>query len=192
MGEYMNRVLNGVAVALAGALFAAPSASAQGVSFSLGGGLSIPTGDYNSIAKLGWHAAASVLLAQESHPFGLQIDANYAQFGLEAESPTGSFDVNQRFIYGTGDVLYRFQKSPSGRLPYVIGGIGVYNSKGTGKDAALFGNTSATDFGVNLGTGFNYRVAGATLFLEARFHNIFSDPSNTQFVPLTAGLRFGG
>jgi hypothetical protein len=189
----MNSVLNGVAVALAGALFAAPSVSAQSASFSLGGGLSIPTGDYNTIAKLGWHAATSILLAHESRPYALQIDANYAQFGLEAESPTGSFDVNQRFIYGTGNLVYRFQKSPTGRLrPYVIGGIGVYNSKGTGRDAALFGNTSATDVGVNLGTGFDYRVAGAALFLEARFHNIFSDPSDTQYVPVTAGLRFGG
>jgi hypothetical protein len=189
----MNSVLNGVAVALAGALFAAPSVSAQSASFSLGGGLSIPTGDYNTIAKLGWHAATSILLVHEGRPFALQIDANYAQFGLEAESPTGSFDVNQRFIYGTGNLVYRFQKSPTGRLrPYVIGGIGVYNSKGTGRDAALFGNTSATDVGVNLGTGFDYRVAGAALFLEARFHNIFSDPSDTQYVPVTAGLRFGG
>jgi hypothetical protein len=189
----MKGLLNGVAVALAGALFAAPSVSAQSTSFSLGGGLSIPTGDYNTIARLGWHAAASVLLAHQSRPFALQIDADYAQFGLDAESPTGSFDVNQRFIYGTGNLVYRFQKSPTGRLrPYVIGGIGVYNSKGTGKDAALFGNTSATDFGVNVGTGFDYRVGGATLFLEARFHNIFSDPSNTQYVPVTTGLRFGG
>jgi Outer membrane protein beta-barrel domain len=188
----VKRLLRGVIGCLVGMLVA-PSVSAQSASFSLGGGLSIPTGDYNTIAKLGWHAAASLLLAHEGHPFALQIDANYAQFGLDAESPTGSFDVNQRFIYGTGNVVYCFQKSPRGRLaPYIIGGIGVYNSKGTGKDAALFGNTSATDFGVNVGTGFDYRVAGATLFLEARFHNIFSDPSNTQYVPVTAGIKFGG
>jgi hypothetical protein len=187
----MKCLQKGAIASLVGVLVV-PSVYAQGVQLGLGAGPSVPTGDYNTIAKIGWNAAASVLLAHESRPFAVQIDANYAQFGLEAESPTGSFDVNQRFIYGTANVVYRFQTSTSGRLrPYLIGGIGVYNSKGTGRDAALFGNTSATDFGVNLGTRFNYRVAGATLFLEARFHNIFTDPSNTQYVPVAAGLKFG-
>jgi hypothetical protein len=168
----------------------APRLFAQGAQVSLAGGVSLPSGDYNAIAKTGWQAGAGLLLG--THALGLQIDADYGHFPLDASGAGGSFDVGQRFISGTVDVAYRFQTSAESRLrPYVLGGIGVYNSKGTGSDADLFGASSATDFGLNAGAGFDYIAGGATLFLEGRFHNIFSDPSNTQFIPLTIGVRFG-
>jgi alpha-mannosidase len=31
-----------------------------------------------------------------------------------------------------------------------------------------------------------------SLFAEARFHNIFTENNNTNFLPITAGIRFGG
>jgi Outer membrane protein beta-barrel domain len=181
----------GAAAGLLGLLLA-PQLFAQGIQFSLSGGVSLPSGEYNTVAKTGWHAGAGLLLGGRTRPLGLQIDADYGHFPLDASGAGGSFDVGQRFISGTVDVAYRFQTSAESRLrPYVLGGIGVYNSKGTGSDADLFGASSATDFGLNAGAGFDYIAGGATLFLEGRFHNIFSDPSNTQFIPLTIGVRFG-
>jgi hypothetical protein len=172
-------------------LLVAPQLFAQGVQFSLAGGLSVPSGEYNTIAKTGWHAGAGLLLGHNA--LGLQIDADYGHFPLDASGAGGSFDVGQRFMFGTVDVAYRFQTTAETRFrPYVLGGVGVYNSKGTGSDADLFGASSPTDIGLNVGAGFDYVAGGATLFLEGRFHNIFSDPSNTQFIPLTIGVRFGG
>jgi Outer membrane protein beta-barrel domain len=167
---------------------------AQAVDFLGAGGISIPTGDYNDIAKLGWHATAGVRIARPKSPLGLQIDASYGHFALDASGAGGSFDVGQRFIFGTADLVYQFQSSASSRIrPYALGGVGAYNSKGTGRDAGLFGATSSTtDFGLNAGAGFGYVVGGATFFLEGRFHDIFSDPSNTQFVSVTVGVRVGG
>jgi hypothetical protein len=188
----MKRFLRG-AVAVPFVLLLAPHLFAQAIQFSLAGGVSLPSGDYNAIAKTGWHAGAGLLLGARTTPLGLQLDADYGHFPLDASGAGGSFDVGQRFIYGTADVSYRFQTSGESRFhPYVLGGVGVYNSKGTGSDADLFGPSSATDFGLNAGAGFDYMAGGATLFLEGRFHDIFSDPSNTQFIPLTVGVRFGG
>jgi hypothetical protein len=172
-------------------LLLAPQLFAQGIQFSLAGGVSLPSGEYNTIAKTGWSAGAGLLLGSKA--LGLQIDANYGHFPLDASGAGGSFDVGQRFTFGTVDVAYRFQTSAESRFrPYVLGGAGVYNSKATGSDADLFGASSPTDFGLNAGAGFDYVAGGATLFLEGRFHNIFSDPSNTQFIPLTIGVRFRG
>jgi hypothetical protein len=174
-------------------LLLAPRLFAQAVQFSLAAGVSLPSGDYNTIAKTGWQAGAGLLLGARTKPLGLQIDADYGHHPLDASGAGGSFDVGQRFISGTVDVAYRFPTSSESRFrPYILGGVGVYNSKGTGSDADLFGPNSATDFGLNAGAGFDYMAGGATLFLEGRFHNIFSDPSNTQFIPLTLGVRFGG
>jgi hypothetical protein len=174
-------------------LLVVPPLFAQSTTLSLGAGLSVPTGDFNTIAKLGWQATAAVLIGKETRPLGLQVDASYAQFGLDASGAGGSFDVKERFIYGTGDVVFRLATSRATAFrPYLIGGVGVYNSKGTGRDADLFGAEAATDFGVNAGAGFNYVTGGTTLFVEARFHSIFTDPTHTQFVPISAGIRFGG
>jgi hypothetical protein len=188
----MKLVSRGAIAGLFGLLMA-PPLFAQGATFSLGAGVSVPTGDFNTIAKLGWHATAAVLLGKQTRPLGLQVDASYAQFGLDASGAGGSFDVKERFIYGTGDVVFRLATSSASAFrPYLIGGVGVYNSRGIGRDARLFGAAAATDFGVNAGAGFNYVTGGTTLFVEARFHSIFTDPTHTQFVPLSGGIRFGG
>jgi len=126
-------------------LLLAPRLFAQAVQFSLAGGASLPNGEYNTIAKTGWHAGAGLLLGSRSKPLGLQLDADYGHFPLDASGAGGSFDVGQRFISGTIEVAYRFQASAeSGFRPYVLGGVGIYNSKGTGSDADLFGYIKKT------------------------------------------------
>ena len=55
---------------------------------------------------------------------------------------------------------------------------------------------SSTDLGVNVGAGFTYKL----LFVEARYHYVFGPEftradgttakANSQFFPLTIGLRF--
>ena len=36
------------------------------------------------------------------------------------------------------------------------------------------------------------KAGGAGLFIEARFHDVFTDGPNTQFIPINVGIRFGG
>jgi opacity protein-like surface antigen len=169
-----------VAVVVLTVLCASSRLEAQSTRLLLGGGVGIPVGVYDDVVKLGWHGTAGVSFQPRGLPVGLQIDGTYAQFS--DESP---LDIKNQLIYGTADARLRFSSSP-GSQPYIIGGVGVYNSKATGSDAL---EDSSTDFGINLGAGFDF---GTAFFLEARWHNVFLDGDNLKFIPLTLGVRLGG
>jgi hypothetical protein len=51
---------------------------------------------------------------------------------------------------------------------------------------------STTKFGLNGGVGFDIKAGGAGLFVEDRWHTVFTSGSNTTFMPITIGIRFGG
>jgi hypothetical protein len=49
---------------------------------------------------------------------------------------------------------------------------------------------SETDVGINVGAGLNFPLTGMRgVFIEARYHSIFTEGSNTTFLPITLGLR---
>jgi hypothetical protein len=180
----------GVGAILAGTLLGVPSLYAQGNRFALGGGASIPTGKFSELANMGWHATGSLNFGRHDSRLGLLIDGTYSEFGFDVEG----FDVKQRWIYGTANLVYRFKRagSEASRFnPYVIGGGGVYNSKGIGNDADLFGDDSSTDFGLNAGLGLNYTVSRIVLYLEGRYHTVFTEADDSHFIPVTLGVRFG-
>src|SRR5215213_200834 len=180
----------GVGAILGGTLLGVPSLYAQGNRFAFGGGASIPTGKFSELANMGWHATGSFNFGRHDSRLGLLIDGTYSEFGFDVEG----FDVKQRWISGTANLVYRFKRagSEASRFnPYVIGGGGVYNSKGIGDDAALFGNDSSTDFGLNAGLGVNYTVSRIVLYLEGRYHTVFTDADDSHFIPVTLGVRFG-
>ena len=195
-----KQVVLGMLAVLAGTTLASRSAVAQEQSststqFSLGGGVDLPMGDFDNNFNTGWHGLAAVTFTPATWPVGIQIDGNYGRF--PDDSPA---DVNLQMIYGTGNIVYRFQTSPESTFrPYLIGGGGVYNLKATGSDVPdVEGLDNArTKFGINGGAGFDIKAGSASLFAEARFHNVFSKdepdfPFNTNFLPITAGIRFGG
>jgi hypothetical protein len=164
---------------------AAADLSAQGVQFSLGGGVGIPLGTFDEVVKMGWQGTAGLSFASPALPIGVQVDGTFAQFSDETP-----LDVKSQQIYGTANAVYHFQSSPTTRFqPYVIGGVGVYNSKASGDDAP---EGSTTKAGINLGAGFDLKTGGAGLFLEARWHNVFLEGDNLKFLPITLGVRLGG
>ncbi len=158
---------------------------AQGAQFSLGGGLGIPLGTFDDLVKIGWHGIAAVSFVPRTSAVGIQVDGSFSQFS--DESP---FDIKSQVIYGTANAVYKFQSSEDSSFrPYLLGGVGVYNSKATGNDA-LEGST--TKFGINAGAGFDFGAGGTSLFVEGRFHDVFTDGDNVTFIPITLGIRFGG
>jgi opacity protein-like surface antigen len=187
-----KQVVLGMLAVLAGTTLASGTAAAQEQSgtitqFSLGGGVDLPMGDFDDAAKTGYHGLAAVTFTPAAWPVGIQIDGNYGRF--PDDSPA---DVNLQMIYGTGNLVYRFSTSPESTFqPYLIGGGGVYNLKATGDDVPD-DIDSSTKFGLNGGAGFDIKAGSASLFAEARFHNVFTEGSNTNFLPITAGIRFGG
>jgi hypothetical protein len=192
----MRGLLRGTAALAIGLLISVPSsARAQGAEFALGGGIGVPLGDFDDASKLGWHGLAALSFVPEGWPVGIQFDGSYQQFSLDdAAAPVGFSDLKTRLIMGTGNVVFKFKTSEESAFrPYILGGVGVYNSKITGQDdpGDILGG-GQTDFGLNAGAGFDFKAGGAGLFIEGRFHNVLTDGSDLQFIPITVGIRFGG
>jgi opacity protein-like surface antigen len=181
----MRSLTKGVAVFAVWTLLTAPDLRAQGAEFSLGGGVGIPLGDFDDAVKIGWQGIGAVSFVPQNLPIGIEVDGNFSQFS--DESP---LDIKSQLIYGTANAVYKFQSSEDTRFrPYLIGGVGVYNSKETGSDAL---GGSSTKFGINAGAGFDFKAGSAGLFIEGRFHNVFTDGPNVKFIPINVGVRFGG
>jgi hypothetical protein len=189
------RVLKGVLpLALVLGLGAAPL-HAQGVEFSLGGGIGVPLSTFDDVAKLGWHGLAGLSFVPTGWPVGIQIDGSYQQYKLD-EDVVGSGSLKDRLIMGTGNVVYKFKTSEESTFrPYLIGGAGVYNVKVTGSSDVgnvLDTSGSQTKFGLNGGAGFDFKAGSAGLFVEGRFHDVFTDGKDLKFIPITVGVRLGG
>jgi hypothetical protein len=183
MSAIRSVVLGTVLMASAGA----SSALAQGAEFSLGGGVTLPLGNFDDVSKLGWHGTGAVSFVPENLPVGFQIDGTFSR--LSDETPA---DVKSQLIYGTGNVVYKFKTSEDTRFrPYLIGGGGVYNIDFKGDDVPSVVE-STTKFGLNAGAGFDFKAGSAGVFVEGRFHNVFTEGDNTNFIPFTVGVRLGG
>jgi hypothetical protein len=164
---------------------AAADLRAQGVQFSLGGGVGIPLGTYDDVVKTGWHGSAGLFFAPTGVPIGFQVDGSLAQFSDETP-----LDITSQLMYGTANAVYKFASAPTTRFrPYVLGGLGVYNSKAIGDDAP---EGSTTKAGINLGAGLDVRAGGVGLFAETRWHNVFLEGDNLKFLPIAVGVRIGG
>jgi Outer membrane protein beta-barrel domain len=178
-------------VALGAVLMAsigAAPAVAQGAKFSVGGGLTLPLGDLGDGTSTGFHGLAAVGFQPANFPVGIQIDGMYNRFGL-ADDVDGSF----RIIQGTANAVYRFTTSEDTKIrPYIIGGVGLYNGKVSGDDIPDEFETSESDFGINGGAGFDFVAGSLSLFVEGRFHNVFTEGNSSNFIPITVGVRLGG
>jgi len=190
----MRGLRSGLLGAVLLATVGAAPAVAQTAKFSVGGGLSLPLGDFGDGAGTGWHGLAAVGFQPANLPIGFQVDGMYQRFSLDAvdgvEVPDG-FDGNFRMLQGTANAVYTFTTAEESTFhPYLIGGVGLYNFKLTGDDVPEL--DSETDFGINAGAGFDFQAGAVGLFVEGRFHNVFTDGSDVNFIPITVGVRFGG
>jgi hypothetical protein len=182
-----------VAVAL-GMVLSAPAVRAQGAEFSLGGGIGIPLGSFDDAAKMGWHGLAAVSFVPNGWPVGIQVDGSYQQFSLDDNAFPGTSGLKNRFLIGTGNLVFKFKTSEESTFrPYLIGGGGVYNTKITGSDdPGVILDNGQTKFGINAGAGFDFKAGAVGLFAEGRFHDVFTSGENLKFIPITVGIRLGG
>lgn len=196
----MRGLSKGLAALAAGMLLlGVPALHAQGVEFGIGGGVGIPLSDYDDSAEFGWHGLAELSFVPEGWPIGFQFDGSYQQFSFDEDQFIGVEGLKERFIMGTGNIVFKFKTSEESTFrPYLIGGVGAYNHKLTASDdPGEILDEGQTDFGLNVGAGFDIKAGGAGLFIEGRFHNVYTggegdtDPDR-QFIPITLGIRFGG
>jgi opacity protein-like surface antigen len=183
-------VRKALAAVVVGTLLSASTLRAQGAEFSLGGGIANPLGTFNDATKLGWMGMAGISFLPTGSPVGFQVDGQYQQY------PFDGFSGHERFLIGTGNIVYKFKTSEETKFrPYLIGGGGAYNFKRTGSSTVggNFSTTgSTTKFGINAGAGFDFKAGSIGLFIEGRFHDVFTSGKDITFIPVTLGIRFGG
>ncbi len=113
-------------------------------------------------------------------PVGLRGDLQYARFGGKNELVTPSFSVIQL----TGAAVYDFPSGNGGKSPFfATGGIGLYRQRQSLPEPAT--DESQTDFGQNLGLGFNFKNTRFKPFAEGRFH-FFND---VEYFSFSIGLH---
>ncbi|HEY7683133.1 MAG TPA: outer membrane beta-barrel protein [Gemmatimonadales bacterium] len=170
----------GIAVSLGGTPLAA-----QSFSYGVGGGLTIPTGDFSDGFNTGWNLLA-VLGYGRNAGLGFRGDFYYGQNGIK-----DPFDGHAKLAGGLANVVYTFPGGRSTR-PYVIGGVGVFNAKVNVSAGGLSGSDSETKFAFGLGGGASFRAGrDSRVFAESRFIVVNTSDGSTNFIPLTVGISFG-
>ena len=165
------------------AVATAPAAAQSGFVVGLNAGVAVPMGDAGDVLETGFGGGATIMMRSPDSKVGFGIEASFNRFSYSEDALLEAFDARLN-MYGA---LARIEFAASNNL-YVVGGAGLYRTELTGDDDFPdLGETTNTDFVIQGGLGLNF---GPGLFAEAKYVNIFSDPSNTQFVPITVGIRF--
>ena len=166
-----------VAALLVGSLIAAPEARAQ-TSFSVAAGASLPMGDRGDGLNMGYNATVGLGIKPPLAPVGLRVEGMFNSFEIDGVSD-GSVRVMALIANAT--------VSGPAMPVYLIGGLGMYNSKAKVGSAS---SDAENDLGINIGGGFNLPLTGFSTFLEARYHHIMSDPGSFGMLPITFGIKF--
>lgn len=136
---------------------------------------------------------------------GLMLDFTFADFGLNrtALRQAGATDGGQKFWAITVDpVLHVNQRGPVDF--YLTGGGGLYGRVTTLRAPSGFtGPFSSADEvvgsfttykpGVDGGAGFAFNLGYTNrvkIFVEARYHHMFTAGTGASFVPVTVGVSF--
>lgn len=186
----MSNLRNAIASVGLALLVTAVPASGQ-VAFGLAGGATIPSGSLNDRQNLGYNGLATVQLGMPLLPFQLRADLQYNSFGGKdfGGSVTNAFNnADTRVISGSLNAVLNLLPGPI--KPYVIGGVGYY-------DTQLTGTNSTRKVGYNVGGGVKFGLTGASLFVEARMHqindatfNVGGGRTTARFIPVTVGIMF--
>ena len=146
--------------------------------FGIAGGLAVPVSDLGDVADLGYNVAAALHFGGTHVPIGARLEGSLNGFGLD------DADDDARILTLTLNAVKNFGQRPTS--PYLIGGLGLYNSK-----AASFDSKNA--LGINIGGGLRFPIHQLSTFVEARYHLMFGDRTdfaNFQFIPITIGVVY--
>ena len=188
----MRRTVLGVVAAVLALTVSSTVVHAQNpMTFGIAAGATFPTGDLGEGANTGFHGLVTLGVTPALFPFGVRIDGMYHSLDVEDFILDGdTFTGNSVQILGlTANGVF----SMPGMMvtsPYLIGGVGYYNTKAKSDDFDFDGESN---FGLNIGIGAKFNLGGFGTFAEVRYHNIFDgedDIGNTSFIPLTFGIMF--
>jgi hypothetical protein len=148
-------------------------------SLSVAGGIAAPVSDLGDIADMGYNVGIGLNFGGTRLPIGARIEGGLNGFGLK------DFDEDVRVLTGTANAIVNFSQNADS--PYLIGGLGIYNTKYTDE------SESDNSAGINLGGGLRFPLGGLSTFLELRYHSTLGDDGpgrRLQFIPITFGIAF--
>src|SRR5262249_44324116 len=151
-----------------------------------------------SLNDAGWNLAGGVGVT--SQYAGVLVDVMYNEFGINRRTlnRVGADSGRQRFWAITLDPVFHVNE----RGPvdfYITGGGGLYGQMldyrtrfGSRRDDGVIYRNTIYKAGVDGGAGFAFRIldSPAKIFVEARFHHMFTPGSGASFVPVTIGVSF--
>lgn len=166
------------AAVVVGILALSPRATSAQARFGISGGLAAPMSDLGDAADLGYNVTAGLFFGGTHVPIGARVDGSINGFSLK------NFSDDVRVLDATVNGVVNISQVPTS--PYIIGGVGIYNSK--------FGEADSQNaVGLNLGGGLRFPIGEFTTFFEARYHLMLGDRevgANLQFIPITFGVVF--
>ena len=166
------------AALVAGFVAFSPHSAFGQARFGVSGGPAVPVSDLADVAGLGYDVAVALHFGGTHVPFGARVEGGLNGFSLD------DADDDVRILNLTVNAVANFGQRPTS--PYLIGGLGLYNSKAANLD-------SKNAIGINLGGGFRFPIHQLSTFLEARYHLMLgkrSDFANFQFIPITFGVIY--
>lgn len=181
-----------VLIAGLGVAAAVATAPAQAqIAFGVAGGVTLPSGDFNDRQDLGYNGLATIQLGVPTFPLQFRADLQYNGFGGKdwVNALNQAIDkADTRVISGTINGVFNLLPGPV--KPYLIGGVGYYDTKVTGTE-------NTRKFGYNYGAGVKFGMARTSLFIEGRMHeikdamvNVGGGRSTAKYIPITIGIMF--
>ena len=156
---------------------------ARPVTFGLGAGITVPSGDAGDLLESGYHFQGMLGFRAPMFPVGLRLDVMYHTMEF-----TEASDVSLNALAGTLNA--QFEMGGMMASPYLTAGLGVYNLKADFEGVDDDFDVDETKFGLNGGAGVKFNLSGFNTFLEARYHHIMTEDDATALIPITFGIMF--
>ena len=166
------------------------------VSIGIGGGVSVPVSDAADAFKNGFNGQGFVRFNLHQLPIQPRLDFTFSKFDVKdvhLQTP-GASGTGQIFA-GIANVQFALTHSGPVR-PYVVAGIGAYNTKTDISGVPNVSGSSSTDFGINAGVGTLFKLGSMVHgYVEGRIDNVYSNKGminadQVQVIPVTFGIVF--
>jgi hypothetical protein len=166
----------------------------------LGAGPTVPTGTINDFYKTGFGVTVPIGW-QGSGPLGFRIDLGYSRLNGRTPGSTGlSFQPDDPSIWsGTANLtldVIRWGEARRGAL-YLVGGGGVFRftdffsgDRSDNDVQSAFQGKPTTKGGITGGAGLAFPIGGASVFVESRYTNAYTEGDNTRWIPVVVGFKW--
>ena len=150
------------------------------VRLGLGGGFTLPVGDIGELTSGGINLAASLAWDPAILPVGFDVEGTYHNF-----APKDDAERNSHVLSVTGGI--RIPIAGTLGEPYLMAGIGYYNTQGPATGAT----DAERDIGGYGGVGIKFRTKKMQMHLKASFHEIIAEKDGTgrsrsrELIPIT-------